>query len=72
MYFHPGKTKTYTRTFNKVRASVFAEKQLSLLAAVGSAEGFPRPYNNRGKCSILEQKAICSLLHRIGFGFSAG
>lgn len=30
MYFYPGKTKTYTRTFNRVRALVFAEKQLPL------------------------------------------
>lgn len=48
MYFFPGKMKTYTRTFNKVRASVFAEKQLSLFAAAGIREGVPRPYNNRG------------------------
>lgn len=32
MYFYPGKMKTHTRIFNKVRASVFALRQLDLFS----------------------------------------
>jgi len=57
MYFYPGKTKTYTRTFNRVRALVFAEKQFDLFAVVAEGTRVPPPYNNRGTRFTLKHTA---------------
>lgn len=52
MYFYPGKRKTFTRTFNRVRAEVFASAQLTLpgmeIAIVEKSPRVPPPYNSRG------------------------
>jgi len=48
VYFYPGKTKTYTRAFNKARALAFVEKQFDLFGDSATGARVPPPYNNRG------------------------
>jgi len=58
MYFYPDKTKTYTRTRNRVWALVFAEKQFVFafdLPGASPAPESPFPYNNRGTRNTLLQ-----------------
>lgn len=58
MYYHPGKMKTYSRAFNRVRVLVLAEKQLNFafdLPGLVAASEAPFPYDNRGLRNNLLQ-----------------